>query len=565
NLPVKPSGLGALSSGMSLMVAYTSSSVNDSSKEDKSCCCRPIAARSKRIKASEENLLLPLAGRHNLHRISLYADDVLLFLRPSRNDLLMIKDLLDCFGHVSGLRAHLSKSAAIPIQCSDPDFALISDVLSCGVSEFLTTYLGLPLSIRKPSKNEWLPLIDKVANKLPGWKAPLLNRAGRLVLVKAVLTATPIYSMIALDLPRWVIKAIDKKSRGFLWKGQEQAQGGNCLVSWSRVQRPIMFGGLGVHDLERLGWALRVRWLWLHKTDTARPWADLSLQVPKMARTLFDAAVNFIIGNCENTLFWADRWVQGKTIAEIAPNLLVIPPRVVKKRTVSQALNNRSWVFDIRGALTVQVLSEYLLIWDLVDNVVLQPDAPDQLHWKFDSSGTYSSSSAYLTMFIEDLEVLGPLNCKFFIWLAINNRCWTSDRLAKRGLPHQSACPFCDQQETINHLLSSCVLAREVWAEVLRSFNLSVVQPPDSSSSFNSWWKHAARSLLGSLRGGFNSLVILVSWELWKHRNACVFEGGRPNVQAVLLSVTEEGRLWCLAGATRLQELLPRPAPPSPS
>jgi hypothetical protein len=76
--------------------------------------------------------------------------------------------------------------------------ALILDVLSCGVADFPTTYLGLPLSIRKPSKNEWLSLIDKVANKLPGWKAPLLNKAGRVVLVKVVLIATPIYSMIAL-------------------------------------------------------------------------------------------------------------------------------------------------------------------------------------------------------------------------------------------------------------------------------------------------------------------------------------------------------------------------------
>jgi hypothetical protein len=42
--------------------------------------------------------------------------------------------------------------------------------------------------------------------------------------------------------------------------------------------------------------------------------------------------------------------------------------------------------------------------------------------------------------------------------------------------------------------------------------------------------------------------------------NPCVFEGNRPNVQAVLLSVSGEGRLWCLAGASRLQELIPRPA-----
>jgi hypothetical protein len=62
-----------------------------------------------------------------------------------------------------------------------------------------------------------------------------------------------------------------------------------------------------------------------------------------------------------------------------------------------------------------------------------------------------------------------PSNCKFFMWLAINNRCWTSDRLARRGLPHQPACPFCDQADkTINDILSSCVLIREVWSCILK-------------------------------------------------------------------------------------------------
>lgn len=202
----------------------------------------------------------------------------------------------------------------------------------------------------------------------------------------------------------------------------------------------------------------------------------------------------------------------------------------------------------------------------MVDDVILQPD----LILQAPTAAVQLISPCLLVLSGSFLggefgNVAPPPNCKFFIWLAINNRCWTSDQLSKHGLPHQLACPFCDQhEETIYHLLTSCVLAREVWLQVLCSLNLTDVQPPSSSSSFNSWWKHAARSFPGKLRGGFNSLVIVVSWELRKHRNACVFEGNRTNVQAVLLSGSGEGRLWCLAGASRLQELIPRPALPSP-
>jgi hypothetical protein len=76
--------------------------------------------------------------------------------------------------------------------------------------------------------------VDRIADQLPGWKADLMTRARRKVQVQYVLTGMLIYLAMAVNIPPWAIKAIDKIRRGFLWRGRKEVRGGHCLVAWGK-------------------------------------------------------------------------------------------------------------------------------------------------------------------------------------------------------------------------------------------------------------------------------------------------------------------------------------------
>jgi mannosylglycoprotein endo-beta-mannosidase len=127
-------------------------------------------------KATSEGLLLPLSSRGLQHRISIYADDVALFLHPESRDITTTMDILNLFGEDSGLRTNLQKSNVLLIRCAAFEIATIQNLLPCPLSKFPCRYFGVPLSLRKLTKEQVQPIIDRIADQLPSWKADLMTK-----------------------------------------------------------------------------------------------------------------------------------------------------------------------------------------------------------------------------------------------------------------------------------------------------------------------------------------------------------------------------------------------------
>jgi hypothetical protein len=144
-------------------------------------------------KAQQMGLLSSLSKGSDNFRISMYANDAALFITPSDHDFKTINEILKIFSVASGLQVNVNKTELFPITCDVNNLPHIRDS-GMNVSKFPCKYLGLPLHHRKPSKAMMQPVIQKIVDRLPGWKRQFFSYPGRELLVKYVLLAMPTFS-----------------------------------------------------------------------------------------------------------------------------------------------------------------------------------------------------------------------------------------------------------------------------------------------------------------------------------------------------------------------------------
>lgn len=176
-----------------------------------------------------------------------------------------------------------------------------------------------------------------------------------------------------------------------------------------------------------------------------------------------------VLGDGQRLQFWSDHWINGRCVKQIAPAVLYFVKPSAMQRLVVDALPAAAWIRDIKGSPSVPALAEILLLWNTLSGMELEAH-PDRFRWRLSSDGKFSARSTYDCFFFgrehfpcadELWGSWAPLEIKIFVWLALHNRLWTADRLARRNLQHPPQCPLCCQEEeTANHMLLQCSYSR---------------------------------------------------------------------------------------------------------
>jgi hypothetical protein len=104
------------------------------------------------LNAQERGLLGVVSKGCQAFRVSLYADDDAVFIKPTPEDLCVTNNILKIFAEASGLVTNMKKIHFYPIHYQHTDMNFLSQN-NLAVSSFPCIYLGLPLHFKKLPKS----------------------------------------------------------------------------------------------------------------------------------------------------------------------------------------------------------------------------------------------------------------------------------------------------------------------------------------------------------------------------------------------------------------------------
>ncbi|KAK2441392.1 hypothetical protein QL285_012694 [Trifolium repens] len=198
-----------------------------------------------------------------------FADDVLLFAKATKSQALNIASTLKRFADYSGLKVNVTKSK-IFFSSTTRRGKISSIVASTGINRThsLEKYLGFPMMHGRLQRKDFEFLEEKISKRLATWQHNLLNKAGRMTLVKSTLNSIPNYYMQIAWLPQATCDFIDRTARNFLWKGSSTT--GMHLVGWDKITKPKKLGGLGIRKAREANTSLLGKLVWnIHQNNDA--------------------------------------------------------------------------------------------------------------------------------------------------------------------------------------------------------------------------------------------------------------------------------------------------------
>jgi hypothetical protein len=539
-----------------------------------------------------KNMFMPYSvGTHlpvNISHLQ-FADDTLLIGTKSWSNIRALRAGLLLFEKLSGLKVNFHKSMLFGVNINTSWLQEAALVMRCKHGTLPFLYLGLPIGGDPRRLSFWYPLVDRIRQRLSGWKCKNLSYGGRLILLKSVLSSIPVYFLSFFKAPSGIISSLDSIFCQFFWGGSEDTRK-LAWIKWDTICMKRECGGLGVKRLREFNYALLGKWVWrvLEEKDSlwcsvlkakygheggrvcleenvGSPWWRAVNQI-RLGRGLLEDGWlrdNIVrrVGNGRESFFWKDTWLaegsQGtlarsfSRLYDLAENKLI---SVHDMFLAGWGLGGEAWKWRRRlFAWEEELVLECIA---LLSNIVLQDDTCDRWVWRLHSSHQYTVHSAYTHLTDHHSNINDdfvrfrwlksvPLKVNIFIWRLFLNRLPTKSNLHRRGVldGSQTTCvTLCGFNEDVDHLFFQCEHYGRIWYLVSRWLGvISVFQ-----DNVN---RHAIQfSGLGDYSKG-SLLMLRIIWvatlyAIWLDRNSHIFRSNHDRLEALVEKIKLHSYWW---------------------
>ncbi|XP_074273963.1 uncharacterized protein LOC141597407 isoform X1 [Silene latifolia] len=332
-----------------------------------------------------------------------------MFFKGDRKSIELMVNAFDFFTKASGLMMNRSKSNFYCNGLAEHLIKGIEDETGMHRGTVPFKYLGINVSPKRLSVLDCTCLVDKVVDRIRGMGARKLSYAGRVVLIRSVLSTLHSYWARIFVIPKTVIKRIESMCKGFLWHGNEQNEG-PALVSWDSICQPIKQGGLGIRKLHEWNIAALGKYVWWIEQKADHLWVKWVHAVDIKGKDWKDY---------EPTINSSWAWW-----------------KICQVRTVlRQVLYGRN---GPGGSYSATQGYKFLV-----------PEGEKVSWYPWIRTGW-----------------IIPRH-RFLIWLVAQQRLLTQDRLQKMGIVQTNVCFLCGvEEESHEHLFFRCVYSERCWALV---------------------------------------------------------------------------------------------------
>eukprot|EP00253_Pinus_taeda_P012315 PITA_12315 len=500
-----------------------------------------------------------------------FADDTLLLGGANLLSARHFKRELDIYRLISGSKINYRKCSIYGWNCTTKELSDIARLLEMEGNRNWESfkYLGIPIFKTKPKVAHWLPLLDKIKNKIQAWGASWLNNAGKLILMKSVLISMPLFQNSILLAPKTFLSKLDSLLRRFLWEGGNNNDRRIHLVSWEILKSPFQEGGLQLRNLAAQNSALGAKTLW-NLVSGKTSWSKRVLwkkyfqgqrlrcldnpprtlkgspifNLCNAAREQFSQHLYWIPGNGRKIKMWDDSIMgdqpmkQVSDLANIKEWLQARNLHTLWDISIWKEAPDRTWDGWNLGEVPTTLQGEASLLLDILQGKSpSKANAKDKRGWG-SFSGHYTVAEGYKRImavphvppnpaqwkFIWDFPALPKID--FFCWTVAHQSILTRDNLRRRGMEGPSRCPLCrSDEETTNHLLLLYPFAQEVWRGVLLLETTISVLPDNIPALFRTWASLSPFCLKNKnlLKTSWMWIPKFICWKLWLERNNIIF------------------------------------------